>query len=399
MKILIIHEIEWFEKVIFEPHHFAEILSLSGNDVFVIDCAIPDFKNLVKGMKTRIIKNSNRVYEGSNVTVIRPPTILVKGLNRIFHFMTCEKVIRDTIKKNKIDIILLYGVATNGKQSIKVSKEMKIPILYRALDISHGLIRIPILKQIVKNYEKFVIQNVDKILTTTPDLARYIHEMGGKKEKIETFPLGVNLKNFKPLKKDLDLCNALGIGKDDLVLVFMGTLYPFSGLENIIKKFINIKNNHPTLKLLIVGGGPSFNKLKKLIREEKLETEIIMTGFVSQHKIPKYIALADICINSFDVNFVTNRILPTKILEYFACGKPVLSTPLSGTKEVLPDETYGIVYSNSNQFVQTISDLLMNSKRLAKLGNNAYIYTKNNHDWNILSNKLEQLFKKLIIKK
>ena len=76
MKILIIHEIEWFKKVIFEPHHFAEILSLNGNDVFVIDCAIPDFKNLVKGLKTRIIKNSNRVYEGSNVTVIRPPRYL-----------------------------------------------------------------------------------------------------------------------------------------------------------------------------------------------------------------------------------------------------------------------------------------------------------------------------------
>ena len=150
---------------------------------------------------------------------------------------------------------------------------------------------------------------------------------------------------------------------------------------------------------MIVGGGPSFNKLKKLIQEKKLETEIIMTGFVLQHTIPKYIALADICINSFDVNFLTNRILPTKILEYFSCGKPVLSTPLSGTKEVLPDETYGIVYSNSNQFVQTISDLLMNSERLAELGNNGYVYTKNNHDWNILSNKLEQLFKKLIIKK
>lgn len=398
MKILIIHEVEWFEKVIFEPHHFAEIFSLNGHDVFVIDCAIPDFKNLTKGMKTRVLKNSSRVYDGANVTVIRPPTLLVKGLNRIFHFITCENVIRDTIIKNKIDIILLYGVATNGKQSIKVAKEMKIPIIYRALDISHGLIRIPIIKQIVRYYEKFVIRNVDKILTTTPDLARYVNEMGGEKEKTETFPLGVNIKDFKPMKKDLSLCDRLGIGKDDLVVVFMGTLYQFSGLENIIKNIKYIKKNHPTLKLLIVGGGPSFNKIKKLIQEKKLKTEIIMTGFVPQHEIPRYIALADICINPFDVNFVTNRILPTKILEYFACGKPVLSTPLSGTKEVLPDEKYGIIYSDSNKFVQTLSDLLLNTERLTQLGNNGYIYTKNNHDWEILSKKILNSFKELIKK-
>ena len=399
MNILIIHEIDWVNKVIFEPHHFAELFSKKGHNVFVIDCPDVDNKNILSGLKTESVSNYSRIYDGASITLIHPPSILIKGLNRISHFFTVKKIIKKIIIQNNIDIILLYGAITNGIQTIQVAQELKIPVVYRLLDISHGLVKIPIIKNLAKKYEYNVLSNSNLVLATTPDLSRYAIEMGGKKEKIETFPLGVNLKIFKPLKKDLDLCNALGIGKDNLVLVFMGTLYPFSGLENIIKKFKSIKNNHPTLKLLIVGGGPSFNKLKKLIQEKKLETEIIMTGFVLQHTIPKYIALADICINSFDVNFLTNRILPTKILEYFSCGKPVLSTPLSGTKEVLPDETYGIVYSNSNQFVQTISDLLMNSERLAELGNNGYVYTKNNHDWNILSSKLEQLFKKLIIEK
>ena len=33
MNILIIHEIDWIKKVIFEPHHFAELLSLRQNNV------------------------------------------------------------------------------------------------------------------------------------------------------------------------------------------------------------------------------------------------------------------------------------------------------------------------------------------------------------------------------
>ena len=42
MNILIIHEIDWIKKVPFEPHHLAELFSLQGNIVYVIDCQEPD---------------------------------------------------------------------------------------------------------------------------------------------------------------------------------------------------------------------------------------------------------------------------------------------------------------------------------------------------------------------
>ena len=69
---------------------------------------------------------------------------------------------------------------------------------------------------------------------------------------------------------------------------------------------------------------------------------MFITGFVSQKEIPRYVSLADLCINPFRENFVTTDIIPTKILEYLACQKPVLSSPLNGTKELIPDEKYGV---------------------------------------------------------
>ena len=42
MKILIIHEIDWIKKVVFEPHHLAELFSIEWHEVFVIDCAQPN---------------------------------------------------------------------------------------------------------------------------------------------------------------------------------------------------------------------------------------------------------------------------------------------------------------------------------------------------------------------
>ena len=57
MNILIIHEIDWIEKVIFEPHHLAELFSIAGNNVFVLDCPNSNIKNLFKGFQTKIFKN------------------------------------------------------------------------------------------------------------------------------------------------------------------------------------------------------------------------------------------------------------------------------------------------------------------------------------------------------
>ncbi len=398
MNILIIHEIDWFKKIIFEPHHLAELFSLKGNNVYVIDCKEPDVKNFFNGFHTSVVANTNRIHDGASISVISPPSLLLKGLNRFTNYLTCKKIIYKISIEKKIDIILLYGTATNGVQTIDVAKQLSIPVIFRVLDIAHGLVRIPLLRSLAKKSEKTVIQNAFKVLTTTPELARYAIQMGAKKNNVKPFSLGINIKDFKPQGRDSSLAESLGIGKDDKVIVFMGTLYDFSGLDNIIKKFSIFKTKVSNVKLLIVGGGPALQNLQNLIKTKKMESHVKITGFIPQNKVPRYIALADVCINSFQVNYVTDSILPTKILEYFACGKPVLSTPLSGTKEILPNEDFGIVYAETQNFVDVLLDLLQNKEKLNRLGEKGYSYVKENHDWENLSKQLLEEFQNVIKK-
>lgn len=287
----------------------------------------------------------------------------------------------------------MYGVATNGIQTIQAAKEFDIPVVFRALDVAHGLVKIPIIRYLTKMCEKYVINNCKFILTTTPELGRYVMNMGAKKENVETFHLGINLTLFRPLKKDDDLLRKFDMEKNDKIIVFMGTLYDFSGLDNIISNFNFLKNIVGNIKLLIVGGGPDLIHLRNLIKSKKLENEIKITGFIPQEDIPKHIALADICINPFHINIVTDSILPTKILEYLSCSKPVISTPLKGTVELLPNENFGITYSTPENFIKNMVNLLLNEKKMKELGENGYIYVKMNHDWDKLSEKLLQKFK------
>jgi glycosyltransferase involved in cell wall biosynthesis len=392
MNILVIHEVDWIQKIIFEPHHLAELFSLKGNNVYVIDCRQPNIRNLLDGFHTRVIASYNRVYKDASLTIISPPSILIKGLNRLSYFLFCKRIIKKILKKNKIDIVMLYGVATNGIQTIQAAKELDIPVIFRALDVAHGLIKIPLVRYMAKRCERYVINNCNLVLTTTPELGNYVINMGAKKENVELFHLGINLNLFKPLEKDVDLLKKFDMTRDDKIVVFMGTLYDFSGLDEIISNFSSIKNSIRNIKLLIVGGGPTLVHLRNLIRNIKLEREIKITGFIPQRDIPKHIALADICINSFYVNFVTDSILPTKILEYLACAKPVISTPLRGTIELLPNENFGIVYSTTTNFIENMINLLLNEKKMKELGESGYKYVQVNHDWNKLSEKLLEKF-------
>ena len=396
MNILIVHEIDWIKKVPFEPHHLAEIFSTKQHQVFVIDCAEPNLSDIQGGLHTRIIKDYHRLYDDASITLIRLSSLLIKGLNRLTYFLSCKKTIKKILVENSIDLIFLYGVATNGIQCIELSRELNIPIVFRALDVAHKLVRIPFLQNHTKKLEKSIFSSADLVLTTTPQLSNYAEEMGSNSDCIKYFPLGVNSRYFKPMKKNNELFQELGIQTNDRIILFMGTLYPFSGIDHILKNFHLLQNKIKQIKFVIIGGGPDFNRLKSLSNELQLNKNIIFTGFVEQKKIPEYIAIADICLNPFVINTLTDRVIPTKILEYLACGKPVLSTPLKGTVELLPNENYGIVYSQLDDFISSIEKLLQNKAHLDKLGENGFSYVKKNHYWDSLADQLIKIFDNLI---
>jgi glycosyltransferase involved in cell wall biosynthesis len=221
--------------------------------------------------------------------------------------------------------------------------------------------------------------------------------MGAKEKNVEYFPLGFNPQVFKPMIKDQQLAHDLGISDNDKVILFVGTIYEFSGLENIIQNFEIIKNKTKDIKFLIIGGGENFEKIKSLVNQKKLGSNVILTNFKPQHEIPKFISLADVCINPFEINKITDSIIPIKIFEYLACGKPVLSTPLKGTVVLLPKEDFGIIYSSYDSFVENLSDLLVNTEKLEELGNKGLDYVIKNQDWNILADSLLKKFESMIL--
>ena len=399
MNILFVHEVDWFRKAVFEIHSLPELLSSLGHNVFVVDFgSLRDRKHIFDfgTLKTKEFNDVSRAHVGSSVELIRPGFIKAPFLDRASAFFTHYSEIKRIIREKEIDAIVLYSVPTNGPQTITLARKLGVPIIFRSIDVIHMLVTLKLLRPIVFSIEKWVYRHVDKILTLSPKLSDYVVRMGADRNKVELLPFGVDMGKFNPNVEAKELGGKLGIAGDDKVIVYVGTLFEFSGLDLYLKQFPAVLKEFPEAKLVIVGGGALFEKLKNLVVDLKLAENVTLTGFQPFDMMSQYINLADVCINPFIINATTRDIVPGKIIQYLACAKPVLATPLSGMVSLLSGPERGVVYSNVDELAKNTIKLLRDGETAKIIGENGYRYVKNNHNEMEIARRLSRILDQII---
>jgi glycosyltransferase involved in cell wall biosynthesis len=392
LNILFVHEVDWENKVVFDIHSLSELLASFGHKIFVIDFSTfnrgKTVENLIS-LRTEELRFNGRARCNTSITLIRPGVIKAPFIDRASAFVTHYLAIENVIRTNKIDAIVLYSVPTNGYQVIRLAKKYGIPVVFRSIDILYQLVPSKILRRPTFCLETWVYKNSDKIMTLSPKLSEYVIRMKAKKDKVELLLFGVDLDKFNPNVESGSVRKRFGIAKDDLVVLFVGTLFEFSGLDLYLEQFHQVVEQFPNVQLLIVGGGALFERLKKRTLELGLSKNVKFTGFQPFNLIPQFINLSDICINPFRLTGATREIIPGKILQYLACGKPVLATPLPGMTTQLRGAQHGILYSQISKFAQNTIKLLKDKKLASELGRRGHQYVVENHNEINLARKLE----------
>lgn len=363
LNLLFIHEIEYETKVVYEVHEFPEQLVARGHEVTFIE--FPETRttsNLLKAQRDRIV--SGRVLEGVRLRLLSPLVFGLQTFDRLFATISYIPLLFGLLRSQRFDSIVLYAVPTFGWQTIILAKMFKVPVLFRALDVSHK-IRESIFEKPIKSAEHFIYHRATRISANNPAMARYCEVSGSR-----TLPTEVNLPpldashfgestNTSTVTRDI-----LGISDGEKVLMYMGSFFYFSGLLEVIHSFHDAKYKDQGFKLVLVGGGEQDEELRLLVRDLELETSVIFTGFVDYKVLGDYLQLADIFINPMKPDLVSNTAFPHKVLQYMASGKPVVSTQLCGLFETFGNES-GIVWvDQSEQVASAAVELAQNPKAI-----------------------------------
>jgi glycosyltransferase involved in cell wall biosynthesis len=398
MKILVVHEVNYLKKIIYEFQILPEILAMLGHEVTIIDYD-DSWKTSSNGdrsgLRTRIHEGVHRAYPQASVTVRRPGMIRLPLISRVSGAVSSGLEIYQFVRNYSPDVVLLYAIPTVGLQTLLAARKFNVPVIFRSIDILNQLVPRPLVPA-TKMLERYIYNRVDLISTVTVHLKNYVLGYGVPESRVRVLPSGVDTEMFSPGLRNNTLFRGWGIAPADPVFLFMGTIYRFSGLDHIISGFPRLLSRHPQAKLLIVGCGEDEERLKALAADAGLSGQIIFGGLQPYSALPDIIRSSDICINPFELNAITRDILPTKLFQYLACGKPVIATELPGTIPFLAGEEHGMVHCSLDAFIDEMDALLDNPSRRERLGQKGTAVAQGKYEWRCIAESMLSWMRELV---
>ena len=393
MNILVVQESNWVTRNPHQQHHLMERLAERGHSVRVIDYDI-DWKKEKGGVLSNprsVFENVHKILPNVSIQVIRPRSIWVPILEYPALLINHRQEIIRQIDEFKPDVIIGFGIL-NAWIAARFARHQSIPFIYYWIDALDTLIPEKLFQMLGRILEKQTLRNSTKVITINKTLREYVVNLGAIPERTTIIGAGIDLNRFNETIDGSAIRSAYGIGKDDIVLFFMGWLYHFSGLKEVSLELARSRNHYHNLKILVVGDGDAFADLQRIRDEKQIRDIFILTGKQSYEKIPEYIAASDICMLPADPKEkIMQDIVPIKMYEYMALGKPVISTKLPGILREF-GEGNGVLYADSPAKVPETAYTIATNGTLKNHGNSARLYVQD-LDWDTITDMFEKAIK------
>jgi glycosyltransferase involved in cell wall biosynthesis len=178
---------------------------------------------------------------------------------------------------------------------------------------------------------------------------------------VKIIPFGIDLTVFKKLEvKSV-------IAPGNVVVGTIKSMEEVYGIDVLIKAFAVLKNDKkiPSIKLLIVGTGTLANTYKTLVRDLKIENDVVFTGKIGYENVVNYHNMIDIF-----VNVSRNESFGVSVIESSACEKPVIVSNVGGLPFVVRDKYTGLVVEveNYEETANAIEQLIKNVELRISMG-------------------------------
>jgi glycosyltransferase involved in cell wall biosynthesis len=376
-----------------------EQLSVNGHQVVVVEY---DHLWRMKNGSTRFSRISQgsvrtgvrQFYDNADVTCISPPFIKIPLLDYLSLAATFRRQIQHEIKRFSPDVIVGSTGVISPYWGAILAEAAHIPYIDYWLDAIDQLVPETFLRPVARMIKRRTLKKATLVLTLNETLREYVIELGANPSTTRVLPGGVDLRTFDPAAANSQrMRDKYGLGKDDLVLFFMGWIYSFAGLQEAVLELARYRELRPDLKLLIVGEGDFYQTLQEIVRESPARGSVVFTGKVPYTEIPQLIAAADIALLPAHDNEIMRNAVPIKIYEYLAMHKPTICTKLSGIMREFGSNC-GILYIDQpKDAVGVAANLTPDDVQILKMQAKQYI---ENYDWDTITVRFEETLTSLV---
>jgi glycosyltransferase involved in cell wall biosynthesis len=223
----------------------------------------------------------------------------------------------------------------------------------------------------------YALQNASAVTANADELIRKAKAIVDR--DIVLIPNGIDTNRFRRVERNRALCDSLGIataeGGSNNVIGFVGELREKKGLMSLLNAYAQINRFQPSVLLIVGDVRPGDDKRQfDEIHSSIPDSNIILTGYVSNHDLPSYYSLMDVFVHPS-----LRDGLPNALLEAMACEKPVVATPVGGVLDLINDCENGriVPVNDVSSLARVTEEILSDSQMQKHLGRSARQTVKN----------------------
>lgn len=391
MKVLVVCQHFYPEQ--FRVNDICFELVKAGHDVTVLT-GLPNYPTGKVSSKYRFFRKRNETIHGVHIKRVsivgRGKSIIRMGLNYVC-FATFASI-KALFMKKTYDIAYVYQISpiSMAWPALVMAKRAKIPCVIHCLDqwpisvttgpISNkGLFYKFLCKLSVATYRRASL-----ITISSRSFVDYFQE----ELKISMEDKG--LVYYPSYAEDV-YGKTKRIDNEVFDLVFAGNIGPAQSVETIILAAEHL-NKRDDIVFHIVGDGLSRETVENMAIERGLKN-VVFHGFHVVEEMEEYYNLADAFLITMVDNDVVNSTLPAKVQSYMMAKKPILGAISGEVRLVISEANCGLCVSSLDH--QGLADIILqlkDDKDLQRdLGNNAYLYYRNNFEKELCLQQLQDI--------
>jgi glycosyltransferase involved in cell wall biosynthesis len=146
-------------------------------------------------------------------------------------------------------------------------------------------------------------------------------DFGMPKEKIVTFPWGIELNSFTPTEFPSQR-------SEHFTLLSTRNWEPIYGVDILAKAFVKSAQENEGLRLIMLGNGSLASKLRQIFTRGGVLDRVIFPGQVTHTDLPNYFRMSDLYVSASRTDGSS-----ISLIEAFASGRPVIVSDIPGNRE------------------------------------------------------------------
>jgi glycosyltransferase involved in cell wall biosynthesis len=316
-------------------------------------------------------------------------------MNHIYHALCLARILGLDRRGSKTDVILVREMKM-ARYLLRYRKLLHLPpIVYESHEIFVATHRDEVERlgangdrkeQWLLDTEGYICANADGIICTTQHMADMLQSMYPVRGKVLVAPNGIDLS---PQAKIAGTHPNGG-----RTIMYLGSLSHWKGVDILIEAMKYL----PDSVLRIVGGNDNtIRQHKQIVSELGVGTRVQFDGYVAPEGRFRRLHEADVLVLPLrPCNISTYFTSPLKIFEYMSVGKPIVTSDLPSTRELLTHDVNAVLVTpgDAKALAEGIRGVLDNTECAQRLAAQAQSDVRS-RTWDHRADQVLDFFKSL----